>query len=59
MDMIFMNLKKKLTLGVILTLPWSFIHVYEHYNQRNLLVYISDLRSAFTGPFVHLKILSR
>ena len=28
----------------ILTLPWGFIHVYEHYNQTNLLVYILDLR---------------
>ena len=44
MDMIFMNLEKKLTLGVILTLPWGLIHVYEHYNQRNLLVYISGER---------------
>ena len=44
MDRIFMNLKKKLTPGCILTLPWGYIHVYDLYSQTSLLVYISDLR---------------
>ena len=44
MDRIFMILKKNLTAGVILILPWGYIHVYEHYSQTNLLVYILDLR---------------
>ena len=44
MDRIIMILKKKLIRGVSLTLPWGYIHVYEHYSQTNLLVYISSLR---------------
>ena len=39
MDRIFMILKKK-TPGVILTLPWGYTHVYDHYSQTNLLVYV-------------------
>ena len=41
---VFMNLNKKLTPGVILTLFWGYIHVYDLYSQTSLLVYISDLR---------------
>ena len=33
-----MNLKKKLTLGVILTLPWGYIYVYDLCSQTSLLV---------------------
>ena len=44
MDIILMNLKTKLIRGASLTLPWGYIHVYEHYSQTNLLVYISGLR---------------
>ena len=29
MDRICMNLKKKLTPGVILTLSWGYVHVYD------------------------------
>ena len=46
MDRIFMILKK--APGVIMTLPWGYIHVIlhvcEYYSQTNVLVYISDLR---------------
>ena len=41
---IFMNYKKKLNPGVVLTLSWGYIHVYDLYSQISLLVYISDLR---------------
>ena len=40
MDKLCMNLNKKLTLGVILTLFWGYIHEYDHYSQTSLLVYI-------------------
>ena len=43
MDILHMILKKKLTPGVSLTLPWDYIHVYEHCSQTKL-VYISGLR---------------
>ena len=45
MDRIFMLLTKKLTPGVILVLPWDYIrvHVYDHYSQTNLLVFISQI----------------
>ena len=44
-----MNLKKKLTLGGILTLSCGYIHVYDLYSQTNLLVYtIGPLVLAFT-----------
>ena len=43
-DRIFMNLKKKLTKGVVLNLSWGCIHVYDLCYQTSLLVYISDLR---------------
>ena len=39
MDRIFMILKRKLTPGVNI-----LMHVYGHYSQRNLLVYISGER---------------
>ena len=38
----FYDLKKKLTPGVALTLPWGYIHVDYHSGQT--LVYISGLR---------------
>ena len=41
-DRIFMNLKKKLTPGVILTLLLGYIHVYMAFIVK-LLVYMSDL----------------
>ena len=41
MDRIFINLKKKLTSGAILTRSWGYIHVYDLYSQTSLLVYIS------------------
>ena len=44
MDRIFMNLKKILNTGVILTLSLGYIHVYDLYSQTSVLVYISDLR---------------
>ena len=40
----FYDLKKKLTPGVVLTLPWGYINVYYHYSQTSLLEYISGLR---------------
>ena len=40
----FYDLKKKLTPGFALTLPWDYIHVYDHSSQLSLLVYISGLR---------------
>ena len=45
---IFMNLKKKLTPVVILTLSCGYIHVYDFCSQTSLLVYTcgSDLRSS-------------
>ena len=43
-DRIFMNLKKQLTPGGILTLSWDYIHVYDLYSQTSLLINISDLR---------------
>ena len=43
-DRIFMNLKTKLTPGVILTLSWGYIHVYDLCSQTSLLVYISGER---------------
>ena len=33
------DLKKTLTPGVILTLPWGYIHAYYHFSQTSLLVY--------------------
>ena len=55
---IFINLKKKLTLRVILTLTWGFIHVYEHYNQTKLLVYISGegLQDHWSSVFLFLSL---
>ena len=41
---IFMNLKMKLNPGVVLTMSWGYIHVYDLYSQTSLLVYISNLR---------------
>ena len=38
------DLKKKLTPEVALTLPWGYIHVYNHSIQTSLLVYISGER---------------
>ena len=43
-DRIFMNLNKKLTPRVILTLSWGYIHVYDLNRQTRLLAYILDLR---------------
>ena len=40
----FYDLKKKLTPGFALTLPWVNIHVYYHSRQVSLLVYISGIR---------------
>ena len=42
MHRIIIILKKKLTPGVILTLPWGYrpIHVYDHYSQTILLVHV-------------------
>ena len=40
----FYGLKKKLTPGFALTLPWGYIHVYYHSSQLSLLLYISGLR---------------
>ena len=37
-----MFLKKKLIRGVSLTLPWGYIHVYEHYSQTNLLARLHE-----------------
>ena len=43
MGRIFINVKKKLTPWVILTLSLGYIHAYGHYMQTSLLVY--NLRS--------------
>ena len=43
MDRIFISLIQKLTPGVILTLSWGCIRVYDHYSQTSLLVYNADL----------------
>ena len=43
-ELIFYDLKKKLIPGVVLTLPWDFMHVYYHSSEISLLVYISGLR---------------
>ena len=40
----FYDLKKKLTPGFALSLPWGYIHVYYHSCQLSLLVSISGLR---------------
>ena len=52
MDRILMILKKKLTPGVSLTLPWGYIHVYEHY--RFIGIYLRSQVSVYrtTGPMV-------
>ena len=41
-DRIIMILKKKLILGVILTLPWGYINVNYPFSQTILLVYVSQ-----------------
>ena len=42
--LIFYDLKKKLTLGVDLTLSWGYVHLYNHSSQTSLLACISGLR---------------
>ena len=49
MDRIFINLKMKLTQGVILTLFWGYIHVSDAYCQTSVLVYI------YSHVHVHLR----
>ena len=34
------NLKKKLNTGLVLSLSWDYIHIYDLYSQTILLVYI-------------------
>ena len=41
MDIIFMNLKKKLTLVFILALSYCHLHRYNLYSQTSVLLYIS------------------
>ena len=38
MDRIFMILKIKLTTGVHLSLPWGYIHVYDHNSLENKFI---------------------
>ena len=40
----FSLFEKTLTPGVIMTLPWGYIHAYYHCSQSNVLIYISGLR---------------
>ena len=51
----FYDLKKKLTPGIALTLPWSYIHVYYHCSKTSLLVYIRAQVSTYRtiGPLVY------
>ena len=57
----FMNLKKKLNPGVVLTLSWGYIHVCDLYSQTSLLVYSSGERlqdhwsSDYISSYVHPK----
>ena len=46
------DFEREIDTGVIATLPWVYKLVYDHYSQANLLVFISDLKLAFTGPLV-------
>ena len=57
MDRILMALKKKLIQGVSLTLPWGYIHVYEHYI-KCIGIYLRSHVSVYKtiGPLV-IKIL--
>ena len=48
---IFMNYKKKLNPGVVLTLSWGYIHVYDLYSQINLGSQVSVYRTI--GPLVY------
>ena len=45
--LIFYKLKKTLTPGVILTLPWGYIHVYYHSSQTSLSAISLALSSFF------------
>ena len=44
MDRIFTIVKIKLTSVVPLSLPWDYIHIYDHNRITGLVVYIADLR---------------